>query len=307
MDYRNFEKYLSDHTAPTDFRPSKMMTWEALGRTILFVGEDASDICAYFSSIMDVRGASHFTYFSSGHLEARNRFIINGDPSRPRMITDALDKLINVVRHEASAEVLSFTLALYFGHFEEGYSLACVSEDLLERLCAMHERGECAFPPIVIFCSEQEEYPTLPSGTRIFKRSGTLPITISRVGLLETVFYCGSEELSISSPEPIETELAAFAATCARGVFGATHSQIYRGLSSACPPNAARICSVVPPILLKVGDAPVGIPSSLGLTVFGEADGDAFGAFDRALFYGRQPYVEHIRQNIDLGKYKSRF
>lgn len=303
MTYRHIKKYLSEHNkADGGALPLRLCAQKKLSRTVLIVGKDAPDVCAYLSSVLTSSGLVHSYYSSAEHVELMERFMRCGVPTEPHLLEVYAGRVRRRLPADSSAECFLVSLALALPHVDEPL-IICMSEELFERTCTEFQPK----PRAVVICTEDRERAErlcslLPEGVRVITHASLPQIVRANVNLLGTRLYIGKKEYTISSIEPEQAVLSALALECARCLTTTTHALSYRGLSRAQPPNAARLYCATPPILLKVGERAVCLDPSLRITQLTEGADDM--EFEHALFYGSGEYIERIKRDIDLGKYK---
>lgn len=317
MTYKNLKRFLSENNNSElifDLIPRGVKS-----KIILAVGENASNVSSFLSSILKQKGISHSRFINARKLELKNRFFNNGEPLEIDVICKYAERLIKKSGKAIGSEELLFDISLLA--LQNDYIIIEMTDDFYERIV-----DELTFVPLsIIFCtlndklndrlidlapagiseifalSARENFDYVSqhankNGTRVSFASQN-KITVYKNSVLGTEIFYFSYLYRLPSLDQRNNLLAIPAIDCARILFDISRATIHKGLSNARLIYDLELHSVSPTILLYEGENDFVLPKSMKYEIKTSTDGFAIPTND-TVYCGNEDFLDSIKDKL---------
>lgn len=274
MTYRSLKNFINQNTNEHNAKIFDLISNDIKSKIILIVGNRASNVGAFLSSIMSSCEIEHARYINSDKIPLNKRFLVNQNQVDQETICSNAENILKISKKSLSNDDLLFSLATSFYDKEyiiiemsETYYInaakyispfalvLCINDDAKSKF--LIENAPQGTKEIITF-SEKDNFDyisnqTNANGTRITFATKN-KIIISDANLFGTSFYHYDYLYHISALDLNNVPLAHLAIESATVLFSAPRPYIYKGLENAVPLYDLKLFSLSPTVLLWDGD-----------------------------------------------------
>ena len=316
MTYKHLTKFIKENIYESNF---DLTTLDVKSKIIFAIGDGASNVCAMLSSVMNACEIPHSRYINMDYLDLRDRFLRDNNSISLDETCKSAEKIKKMANSIISSNDLLFCLSLSL--LDGDYILIEMSEEYYKSLI-----GRINFSPFaILLCSlddkkNEELIPITPSTTHICSLSqkenydyirpadenGRRLALVSKnkylvksTNLLFADFYHFSYLYRLACIDSNNILLATLTIESAALLFGAPRPYIYKGLSNAVLPCDIKLVSILPIILLKIGDDNFKLPKGLFCDKITEII-PSQKPTKNTIFYGSKDYIDKIKKAMDF-------
>lgn len=274
MTYRSFKNFINHNTNNHNEKIFDLISNDIKSKIILIVGNRASNVGEFLSSIMCTCDIEHTRYVNADKIPVNKRFLIGQNQIDQEIICNNAESILKSSKKTLSNDDLLFSLAISLGSKE--YALIEMCEDYYIKiahkispfalvLCIDNDkRAEFIIDNApqgikeIISLSQKDNFDYISNkindnGARITLASAN-KITIADANLLGTSFYHYSYLYHISALDLNNVSLAHLAIESASVLFSAPRPYIYKGLENARPIFDFELYSISPTVLIWKGE-----------------------------------------------------
>lgn len=274
MTYKSLNNFINKNKQEHNSKIFDLIPFDIKSKIIFIVGNRASNVGSFLTSIMSACEISHTHYINSNRVDFNKRFLHNELPISQEIICENAEKLLKISKKSLSNDDLF--LAITLSVTNEEYTIIEMSEDYYnyakeyispfalilsvkddEKIANLIENAPDSVKEIISLSNKENfDYisnKTNDKGARITLASAN-KITIADANLLGTSFYHYSYLYHISALDLNNVSLAHLAIESANVLFSAPRPYIYKGLDSARPIFDLKLYSLSPTILIWNGE-----------------------------------------------------